>query len=123
MTALALSGAPQYFAAGADYAGISNWAKMPGPFAENGATAKIAFESSPMGHIDAWRAPVLLMHGDADPTVPFEQTTDLATALRNKGVAVDYLMIPDEVHFLLRHNSWNVIFNATKDYFDRQLKP
>jgi dipeptidyl aminopeptidase/acylaminoacyl peptidase len=96
---------------------------MPGPFAENEATAKTAFESSPMGHIDAWRAPVLLMHGDADPTVPFEQTTDLATALRNNGVAVDYLMIPDEVHFLLRHNSWNVIFNATKDYFDRQLKP
>jgi dipeptidyl aminopeptidase/acylaminoacyl peptidase len=123
MTSLALASAPQYFAAGVDYAGISNWVKMPGFFAPDEAAAKTAFESSPMAHMRSWRAPVLLMHGDADTNVPIEQTTDLATALRDKGVAVDYLMIPDEVHFLLRHKSWNVISDATRGYFDRQLKP
>jgi dipeptidyl aminopeptidase/acylaminoacyl peptidase len=124
MTSLALASAPQFFAAGADYAGISNWLKMPGvytPYDE--AANRIAFESSPMAHIASWRAPVLLMHSDADPAVPFEQTTDLATALRNKGIKVDYLMLPNEVHFLLRHESWNVIFSATRDYFDRQMEP
>jgi len=123
MTSLALASAPQFFATRADYAGISNWVKMPGMDALDEAATKIAFESSPMAHIDTWRAPVLLMHSDADPNVPLEQTTDLAMALRNKGVPVEYLMIPDEVHFLLRHHSWNVIFNATREYCDRQLKP
>jgi len=34
---------------------------------------------------------------------------------------VDVLMIPDEVHFLLKESSWNTVFDATRAYFDRHL--
>jgi dipeptidyl aminopeptidase/acylaminoacyl peptidase len=123
MTSLALAAAPEFFAAGADYAGVHNWVKMPGFSAPDGAAEKLAYESSAIGHVGTWRAPVLLMHADADPAVPFEQTAELAAALRSRGIPVEYLMIPDEVHFLLKHSSWSAIFAATGEYMDRQLKP
>jgi dipeptidyl aminopeptidase/acylaminoacyl peptidase len=122
MTSLALAAAPEFFAAGADYAGVHNWTRMPEFVSTDPAMTQLAIESSAIGHVDTWRAPVLFMHADADPAVPVAQTTELATALRARGIPVDYLMIPDEVHFLLRHNSWSVIFDATRQYMDQHLK-
>jgi len=123
MTALALASAPQYFAAGADYAGVHDWLAMPEFVPANDAAAKVAQESSAITHVQDWRAPVLLMHADADQNVPFEQTVELAAALRGRGIAVDYLMIPNEVHFLLRQKSWNEISVATRKFMDRHLTP
>ncbi len=126
MTLLALAEAPQYFAAGASYSGIYDWVTMQG-FDVNGAqpgneaAVRLAYDSGPVAHMDKWRAPVLLMLGDADPIVNIEQTTALAAVLRSRKIPVDILMIPDEVHFLLKDSSWNRVFEATKDYFDRHL--
>jgi dipeptidyl aminopeptidase/acylaminoacyl peptidase len=126
MTLLALAEAPQYFAAGASYSGIYDWVTMPefdvnGAQPGNEAAVKLAYDSGPVAHMDKWRAPVLLMLGDADPIVNIQQTTALAAVLRRKKIPVDVLMIPDEVHFLLRDSSWNTVFEATKDYFDKHL--
>jgi dipeptidyl aminopeptidase/acylaminoacyl peptidase len=122
MTSLAMAAAPEFFAVGVDYAGVHDWTRMPGFTASDEVTVRLAYESSAMGHVNAWRAPVLLMHGDADENVPFAQTTELAAALRARGIQVDYLMIPDEVHFLLKHGSWSTIFEATREYLDRYLR-
>ncbi len=126
MTLLALAEAPQYFAAGVSYSGIYDWLtmsefKLSGDAIADQAIEKLAYESGPVAHMDGWRAPVLLMLGDADPIVNIGQTTALAAVLRKKGIPVEVLMIPDEVHFLLRNSSWNEVFEATKDYFDRHL--
>lgn len=127
MTLLALAEAPQYFAAGASYSGIYDWVTMP-EFAANGtrpgneAAVKLAYDSGPVAHMDQWRAPVLLMLGDADPIVNIEQTTALAAALRSRKIPVDVLVIPDEVHFLLKDSSWNRVFEATRHYFDKHLR-
>jgi dipeptidyl aminopeptidase/acylaminoacyl peptidase len=45
---------------------------------------------------------VLLIHGDDDRNVPFQQTTDLVEKLRAQNVAFEELIIPDEIHDLLR---------------------
>jgi len=37
---------------------------------------ELAFKSSPVASIANWRSPVLLVHGDDDRNVPFQQTTD-----------------------------------------------
>jgi dipeptidyl aminopeptidase/acylaminoacyl peptidase len=126
MTLLALAEAPQYFAAGASYSGIYDWVSMPefdlsGAQPGNEAAVKLAYDSGPVAHMDKWRAPVLLMLGDADPIVNIEQTTALAAALRSRKIPVDVLVIPDEVHFLLKDSSWNRVFEATRDYFDKHL--
>ena len=122
MVSLALSRASEYFAAGADYAGVHDWTRMPEWRPTDAETTRLALDSSAIAHVDTWRAPVLLMQADADVSVPFEQTAALLAALRSRGIPVETLSLPDEVHFLLRHESWNTIFEATREYLDRQLK-
>ena len=60
-------------------------------------------------------------HGDIDRNVLFQQTTDLAEKLRDKGVVVEVLALPDEVHGFLRYASWIRVLEAAQDFFDRRL--
>jgi len=45
---------------------------------------------------------VLFVRGDYDPDVRFQKTTDLVVKLRAQNVAFEQLIIPDEIHDLLR---------------------
>ena len=45
---------------------------------------------------------MLLVQGDDDRNVPFQQTTDLVEKLRAQKVAFEVLIMPDEIHDLLR---------------------
>jgi dipeptidyl aminopeptidase/acylaminoacyl peptidase len=121
MTSLALARTPEFWVAGVDYAGVHDFTETSGYKSADPAEQKLAYESSAIAHVGTWKAPVLLAVGDADALEP--QTVALAAALRARGVPVEQLMLPDEVHFMLRHQSWNSVFQHTKDYFDRFLKP
>jgi dipeptidyl aminopeptidase/acylaminoacyl peptidase len=48
----------------------------------------------------------VLVHGDDDRNVPFQQTTDLVEKLRAQKVAFEELILPDEIHDLLRWSDW-----------------
>lgn len=117
MTALALARAPDLFAAGVDYAGVSNWTPaFPAEFAE------IAWRSSPLADISHWRAPALFAHADDDREVPFSQTIEIVKALRAKGdLEIDLLVFPDEQHDLRFRASCERLLQATVDFFDRTL--
>ena len=75
-----------------------------------------------MASIDTWRSPVLLIHGDDDRNVFFSQSVYLAEMLRDRGVHVEALVFPDEVHGFLLHRNWLRAFSAAADFFDRALK-
>ena len=126
MTALGLSRASNLLAAGVDYAGVHDWRAMLPDLAQPSApagAAQLAFDSSAMATIDKWRSPVLVVHADDDRNVPFFQSVELVTALRKHGVDVEQLVIPDEIHDLLRERSWLTLFGATDDFFARHLAP
>ena len=53
--------------------------------------------------------------------LPFQQTTDLVEKLRAQNVAFEELIIPDEIHDLLRWSDWVWSYKATADFFDRKL--
>ncbi len=124
MTALGLSRASNLLAAGVDYAGVHDWRKMlpflDAPEAAKGA-AERAYASSAIATVETWRSPVLFVHADDDRNVPFNQTVEMVEALRKHGVQVEQIIIPDEIHDLLRRNSWMTLFNATDDFFARKL--
>ncbi|WP_372783206.1 prolyl oligopeptidase family serine peptidase [Phenylobacterium sp.] len=125
MTALGLSRASDLLAAGVDYAGVHDWSTMGarlGPGTAKGAV-ELAFESSPMATIEKWKSPVLLVHADDDRNVPFSQTVELVEGLRKHGVEFEQIILPDEIHDLLRAQSWLTFFHATDDFFGRHLKP
>ena len=50
------------------------------------ARTAAAWESSPASRAEAMRSPLLLIHGDADEEVPFDETVGCVRRLRELGV-------------------------------------
>ena len=55
-------------------------------------------EASPLSHVSSDDPPFLLMHGDKDESVPFDQSVEMEKALRTAGVAVKLLRIEGAGH-------------------------
>jgi dipeptidyl aminopeptidase/acylaminoacyl peptidase len=79
-----------------------------------------SINSGPRG-VANWRSPVLLLDGDDDRNVAFQQTTDLVEKLRAQNVAFEELIFSDEIHDLLRWSDWILAYRATAEFFDRRL--
>ena len=62
------------------------------------APAKQYGEASPISHVSSDDPPILLMHGDKDATVPFEQSEIMEKALKAAGVAAKLLRVPGGGH-------------------------
>jgi len=130
LTAMALARNSDLFAAGVDFHGVHDWNLednagdwLIGNNVQKDAIAAKARASSPIGDVAKWRSPVLLIHGDNDPEVAFNQTPMLADALRARHVPVEELIFPDEVHEFLLHKDWLAAYEAEAAFFERVLKP
>jgi acetyl esterase/lipase len=55
-------------------------------------------EASPVTHASPDDAPLLLIHGDADPVVPFEQSELLRAALEEQSAEVELIRVPGGNH-------------------------
>lgn len=60
--------------------------------------AKLYWEASPVNHVTPDDPPFLLVHGDADRTVPYQQSEIMEAALRKAGVAVKLVRVPGGGH-------------------------
>lgn len=131
LTALALARNSDLFAAGVDFHGVHEWARednatadwLRGSLLEQERIAALAHASSPMADVARWRSPVLFIHGDDDPEVAYQQTPRLADALRARGVAVDELIFPDEVHDFILYRDWLTSYQHAAAFFERTLHP
>ena len=133
LTALALARNSDVFKAGVDFQGVHDWSRYideggDGPErrfeqGDRAAAMKTAFLSSPVAAIATWRSPVLLIQGDDDRNVRFDQTVDLAARLSHAGVRFETLVLPDETHGFARHASWLRADRATVDFLVRELRP
>jgi len=128
LTAMGLARNSDIFKAGVDFHGVHDWAIFLPLWADNIELApdikearELAFKSSPVASIANWRSPVLFVHGDDDRNVPFQQTTDLVEKLRGQNVVFEELIIPDEIHDLLRWSDWVRSYKATAAFFDKKL--
>jgi dipeptidyl aminopeptidase/acylaminoacyl peptidase len=121
LTAMALARASTLFKAGVDFHGVHDWAVELG-IPATAPDYRTAFESSPMNFLAAWKSPVLLIQGDDDPDVLFNNTVMLADALRRRNVEVEELIFPDEVHDFLLYRSWRAAYQAAARFLDRKLK-
>ena len=123
LTALGLGRNSDIFAAGVDLHGVhdwptDNWDGKNIPPELN----KLAHDSSPVTAVNTWKSPVLFIHGDDDRNVYFTQTVDLVARLREKGVEIEQLIFPDDVHDFLLHKNWLAAYHAASDFFDRHFK-
>jgi len=123
LTALGLGRNSDIFAAGVDMHGVHDWPtdNWDGKNIPPELT-KLAHESSPVTSVDTWKSPVLFIHGDDDRNVYFTQTVDLIARLRQRGVQIEQLVFPDEVHDFLLARHWIEAYRATVDFFDRHFQ-
>ncbi len=115
LTAQALARNSDIFAAGVDMAGVHLWGNSLDP-------TSISYQSSAISHIDKWKSPVLLIHGDDDRNVAFSQTTGLVQLLRAHNVPHELIVFPDDVHDSLLFHRWITAFGATDDFLKRHVK-
>ena len=128
LTAMGLAHNSDLFAAGVDLHGVHDWnSEIPNfvPAYDSLHYAKesaIAYRASPLSAISGWRSPVLLIHGDDDRNVPFTESITLAYELRKRGVPVEQLIFPDEVHDFLLWRNWVSAYRAADEFLGRRLK-
>ncbi|MGE5561891.1 MAG: prolyl oligopeptidase family serine peptidase [Bacillota bacterium] len=132
LTGQALARNSDLFKAGVGIHGVYDWS-WPSPikghlspstyFGVDEKDRDRARASSPVGHLDSWRSPVLLIHGDQDMNVDVMETVDLAQRLRERGVEVRTLIFPGEAHDFIRHAEWQKVWRALDPYFLEKLPP
>ena len=131
LTALALARNSDIFKAGVDMHGLHDLSRDIGGGAakalsryeqgEYQQALKVAWESSPDAAMASWKSPVLLIQGDDDRNVHFDQMVDVVPRLRKHGVPFEEMVLPNEIHGFLRHASWLQADTATVDFLQRKL--
>ena len=132
LTGLALARNSDLFKAGVAFHLVSNWIpqlEKEGALPEHWWEANedwkraiaTAFAASPDADVARWKSPVLLIQGDDDRNVPFNQTVELAHRLAQQHTPFEELVIPNEIHGFLRQRSWLHADEATVEFLSRQL--
>jgi dipeptidyl aminopeptidase/acylaminoacyl peptidase len=80
-------------------------------------------EASPLAHVSRNSAPMLLLHGTADATVPYAQSVAMFNALKAAGVAAELYSVKGAGHLWFFNNK--VAFQATlrrmEEFFRKYL--
>lgn len=114
LTSQALARNSDIFKAGVDLAGVHLWGSSLDP-------DSVSFKSSTIGAIDGWKSPVLLVHGDDDRNVAFQQTTGLVQLLRQRDVYYELIVFPDDTHESMLHSRWMYTLGRMETFLKKFL--
>jgi dipeptidyl aminopeptidase/acylaminoacyl peptidase len=131
LTAMALAHDSKIFKAGVDFHGVHDWTaqgSLVRAFRDKYEKApdydralKTAWLSSPVSAIGNWESPVLIIQGDDDRNVSFNQSVDLVNRLEKKGVPYETIAIVDDTHHWMKFSNAVTVYAAAADYFVRQF--
>ncbi|MCZ4337562.1 prolyl oligopeptidase family serine peptidase [Shewanella colwelliana] len=79
-------------------------------------------ENSPIFYVERIQTPMMIMFGDKDDAVPWEQGIELYLAMRRAGKDVVFLQYEDEPHHLKKYPNKVDYSLRMMDYFDHYLK-
>lgn len=89
---------------------------LVGPYPEAAATYR---DRSPIHHLDALAAPILLLQGTDDKVVPPAQAAEMAAAARSQGLPVALLMFSGEGHGFRRAENIRASLDAQQYFLGR----
>jgi dipeptidyl aminopeptidase/acylaminoacyl peptidase len=137
MTLAALTLQPDVFAVGIDLFGISNWVRTlesipkwwesqrEALYQEIGDPVKdreMLLAVSPLFHADRIKKPLMVLQGANDPRVLKPESDDIVAAARKNGVAVEYIVFPDEGHGFTKKKNQIEGWKAILEFLDKHLK-
>ena len=102
---------------GPDSAGMEAWRRVLGdaPIGKLQATSPARLAAN-------IRAPILLIHGDKDTVVPFEQSQAMADAMKAAGKPVELVTLANENHYLTRAATRTQMLEALEAFLARNLR-
>jgi dipeptidyl aminopeptidase/acylaminoacyl peptidase len=77
---------------------------------------------SPSRHVKEFKTPTLVVHGELDFRVPYDQGLQLFTALQLQKVPSKLLLFPDEGHWIGKPQNSVLWYNTVIDWLDSWVK-
>ena len=137
MVMAALAFAPEEFAVGVNYFGVTNWLRtlksippwwesfkvalyreMGNPYEDSVAL----YNKSPLFHADKITKPFIVLQGANDPRVLKVESDEIVEAARNNGVPVEYVVFDDEGHGFRKKENNIKASKETLAFLDKYLK-
>ena len=78
---------------------------------------------SPIRFASSVTAPVLLIHGKDDTVVPYEQSSEMANALRASGKPVEFVTLAHEDHWLSQSETRLAMLQAAVAFVEKHNPP
>ena len=63
-------------------------------------------QASPISHAGRSAAPILILHGTADQTVPYQQAASMVAKLKAAGAAAELFTAPEGAHTFWSTSKW-----------------
>lgn len=137
MVMAALAFAPEEFAIGINYFGVTNWLrtlKSIPPWWESFREALYLelgdpfedslslYNKSPLFFADQITKPFIVLQGANDPRVLQVESDDIVEAAQANGVPVEYVIFPDEGHGFVKNENNITASKRTLAFMDKYLK-
>ena len=84
--------------------------------------AKKTYHDSPHKMVEKWDTPILCIHGEKDYRIKYTQGMAAFNAARMKGIPAEFLVFPDENHWVLKPQNGILWQRTFFDWLDRWLK-
>jgi dipeptidyl aminopeptidase/acylaminoacyl peptidase len=87
-----------------------------GPYSDN----KALYEKfNPVNYVENWQTPMLVIHGEKDFRVPYDQGLAAFSYLQRKGIPSELLIYPDENHWILNPDNLQQWYAKVLGWMDR----
>jgi len=84
--------------------------------------AKKTYHDSPHKMVEKWDTPILCIHGEKDYRINYTQGMQAFNAARMKGIPAEFLVFPDENHWVLKPQNGILWQRTYFNWLDRWLK-
>lgn len=77
---------------------------------------------SPDRYASAFKTPMLIIHGEMDFRIPYEQAIQAFTTMQRKGIPSKLVLFPDENHWVLKPGNGRFWHQTVFDWLEQYLK-
>lgn len=84
--------------------------------------AKKTYDNSPHKFVDQWDTPILCIHGEKDYRIAYSQGMSAFNAAKMKGVPAEFLLFPDENHWVVKPQNGVLWQRTFFNWLDKWLK-
>jgi acetyl esterase/lipase len=108
--------------------GVTGFLEVPWSETATAATKKLYATASPATYVAKTSPPTLLIHGDADESVPFEESVAMEARLKKAGVATGLVRVPGGAHGAdfgagtTPHPHWPDFLGSAVAWYDKHLR-